>query len=88
MQMIARENLESLAELIEARAEPLGVGLKRQCWAGVAHQVASARGMRVSDYFGLSFAEMKTAIKENNDTGAAERNAVMVARTRQLAATK
>ncbi len=83
-----RDRLLNLAQRIEARPEPLGIGLKHQCWAGLAHAAAAAHGARVTDYFGISFREMKDAIKENNQADASRRNEGMAARTRQFAASR
>ena len=80
-----RERLQLLAATIEQREQPLGVGLKNHCWAGVAYDVASANGARLTDYFGISTREMKAAIKTNNQSDPAARNAVMVRETRVLA---
>jgi hypothetical protein len=80
------DRLESLASTIENRSEPLGVGLKRECWAGVAHSIAQAHGERVTDYFGISSREMKDAIKDNNQCAPERRNATMRRLTLELAA--
>lgn len=78
--------LMDLAEIIEARNEPLGIGLKQQCWAGVAIELAKAEGCKVTDYFGLSFRDLKSRIKFNNLQAPEMRNAVMAAETRAFAA--
>lgn len=80
------DRLEFLASTIENRSEPLGVGLKRECWAGVAYSIARAHGERVTDYYGISSREMKDAIKENNQSSPERRNGVMRTRTLELAA--
>lgn len=82
------DRLKFLASTIENRAEPLGVGLKRECWAGVAHSIAQEHGERVTDYFGISFKEMKGAIKDNNQSAPERRNTVMRQLTLELAATR
>jgi hypothetical protein len=82
------DRLKFLASTIESRSEPLGVGLKRGCWAGVAHSIAQAHGDRLTDYFGISSREMKDAIKDNNQSAPERRNAVMHQRTIELAATR
>jgi hypothetical protein len=82
------DRLGFLASIIENRSEPLGVGLKRGCWAGVAHSIAQAHGERVTDYFGISSREMKDAIKDNNQSAPERRNAIMRQLTLELAATR
>jgi hypothetical protein len=83
-----RDRLEFLAATIEGRSEPLGVGLKRQCWAGVAHSIAQSEGERLTDYFGISTREMKDAIKDNNLCAPERRNAVMRQATLEMAAAR
>jgi hypothetical protein len=80
--------LNFLAALIDERTEPLGVGLKNQCWAGVAHSIAQSEGARVTDYFGISTREMKDAIKMNNNCAPESRNATMRQVTLEIAATR
>lgn len=81
-----RENLLMLADTIAARQAPLGVGLKRECWAGVAITLARRQGAKATEFYGLSMREIKNAVKENNQTPAAIRNEVMLDRTLQQAA--
>lgn len=88
MTTLFSERLKLLAATIESRAEPLGVGLKRQCWAGVAHAVARSQGERVTDYFGISAREMKDAIKTNNLCPPESRNRVMRQVTLAMAASR
>ena len=82
-----RWRLAQLARRIAGRPEPLGVGLHHECWGGVAAHVARARGMKVTDYYGLTFAEFKRAIKDNNASPIVLRNARMLLRTLRLALT-
>jgi hypothetical protein len=82
------DRLKFLASTIEDRTEPLGVGLKRQCWAGVAHSIAQSEGDRVTDYFGISTREMKDAIKMNNQCASESRNAIMRQATLEMASTR
>lgn len=88
MSTIHSLRLEALAVSIEGRDGPLGIGLKSECWAGVAHQIASAENSRVTDFFGISFAEMKAAIKGNNACAPNLRNNKMARFSRELAATR
>lgn len=81
-----KARLIRLAEVVETRGEPLGVGLKHQCWAGIAIEMANAEGFESTDYFGLSFRELKQLIKLNNLQYPESRNAVMATETRTLAA--
>lgn len=74
---IQRHHLNQLADSIRARNAPLGVGLRNQCWAGVAIDRAREEGVPATEYFGLSFSEIKHAIKINNLTPEPERNRVM-----------
>jgi hypothetical protein len=79
-----RERLVRLADHIARRREPLGVGLKNQCWAGVAIGMAKAEGCTVTDYLGLTSRQVKAAIKLNNRTPADSRNERMLAETLNL----
>lgn len=81
-----RQNLRSLADAIAAREAPLGVGLRKECWAGVAITLANQRGEHASEFYGMSMREIIDAVKENNRTPAAFRNEVMLDRTLQQAA--
>lgn len=81
-----RENLRSLADTIAARETPLGVGLRRECWAGVAINLANQQGSKTSEFYGLSMREIINDVKQNNRTPAAIRNQVMLDRTLQHAA--
>lgn len=81
-----RENLHILAETIAARKTPLGVGLRRECWAGVAISLANQKGSKTSEFYGLSMREIIDAVKENNRTDPALRNGIMLDRTLQQAA--
>ena len=81
-----RENLRSLANNIAAREAPLGVGLRRECWAGVAITLANQQGANASEFYGMSMREIIDAVKENNRTPVAFRNEVMLDRTLQQAA--
>ena len=80
--------LKFLAATIDERTEPLGVGLKNQCWAGVAHSIAQSKGARVTDYFGISTREMKDAIKMNNQYAPENRNTMMRQATLEMAANR
>jgi len=82
---LQREHLLNLARHISALEEPLGVGLKRGCWAGVAIQIARAQQSKATDYYGLSMREIKVAIKLNNATRPALRNSRMIDATLQHA---
>lgn len=81
-----RENLIMLADTIAARKIPLGVGLKKECWAGVAITLANQQGSKASEFYGLSMREIIDAVKENNRTPIAFRNEMMIDRTLQQAA--
>ena len=78
--------MSSLAEQIEGRAAPLGVGLKNQCFAGLAAEIARDAGETVLAHFGGSSAEWKAAIRMNNATPVAQRNDMMARHARDLAA--
>ncbi len=88
MRQVYADRLLKLSKMIDSREAPLGVGLKNQCWAGIAWEVASAHQARVTEYFGISFREMRDAIKGNNQCEPVRRNATMSARCRDLAASR
>ena len=81
-----RDHLLTLADTIAARQSPLGVGLKKECWAGVAITLANQHGANASEFYGLSMREIINDVKENNLTPIAIRNQVMLDRTLQHAA--
>lgn len=81
-----RENLLTLAETIAQRKAPLGIGLRSECWAGVAITLANQKGWKASEFYGMSMREIIDAVKENNRTPVALRNEVMLDRTLQQAA--
>jgi|GEM_PF-3582127 len=76
-----RKHLLKLAYLIWQQEEPLGVGLKKGCWAGVAIDIANKSRSETTKYYGLSMKEIKKMIKENNLTDSEKRNRKMVMRT-------
>lgn len=75
---VQRQHLLDLARTISAMDEPLGVGLKKGCWAGVAIQIAREHQSKATDYYGMSMREIKGAIKLNNATQPALRNRTMI----------
>lgn len=82
-----RKNLLTLADTIAARKAPLGVGLKSECWAGVAISLANKKGSKTTEFYGLSMREIMNLVKENNLTPITIRNEVMIDRTLQQAST-
>jgi hypothetical protein len=80
-----KRNLHQLAQYINTRQQPLGVGLKNQCWAGLAIDVAKSQGYDALSYFGITFSELKEKIKLNNMQRPAERNRVMADISRKMA---
>jgi hypothetical protein len=81
-----RKNLISLAGTLSRRAEPLGIGLRQQCWAGVAITESMNRHTKATEFYGLSMREIIDAVKENNRTPAVLRNETMIVRTLEFAA--
>lgn len=75
---VQRRHLLDLARTISAMDEPLGIGLKKGCWAGVAIQIARENQCKATEYYGLSMREIKGAIKLNNITPPASRNRTMI----------
>lgn len=80
-----RFRLMLLARKIGFRSKPLGIGLHNQCWAGVAAEIAKAKGAKTTDYYGITFREFKDAIKSNNVCPPEGRNIRMFLRTLYLA---
>lgn len=78
------QNILDLANQIKERKEPLGIGLKRQCWAGLAIENANSNGSKTTDYLGISFSKMKEMIIRNNNEPEVSRNKIMYASTLQL----
>lgn len=76
-----RFRLMLLASKIGFRSKPLGVGLHNQCWAGVAAEIAKAKGAKTTAYYGVTFREFKDAIKSNNVCRPERRNIRMFLRT-------
>lgn len=79
--LVQRKRLVRLAGLIMTQGEPLGVGLKKGCWAGVAIDLARQDACKATDYYGMPMQEIKQAIKLNNRTRPAVRNAMMAGLT-------
>lgn len=79
--LIQRKRLLRLATLIASQREPLGIGLKNGCWAGVAINLARQEGYKATEFYGLSMNEVKTKIKRNKRTPPTLRNAVMAGLT-------
>ena len=72
--------LSNLAVAIIDRREPLGVGLKNQCFAGLAVDLAREQSTNPpSDFYGLSKGVWKHSIKTNNRTPSKWRNLRMAA---------
>jgi hypothetical protein len=83
---IQRKNLFVLANTLATRETPLGIGLRQECWAGVAITEATSRGANATEFYGLTMREIIDAVKENNRTPPTLRNEVMIDRTLQHAA--
>lgn len=81
-----QQHLLALAEIIAQRQIPLGVGLRSECWAGVAITLANQQGENASEYYGLSMREIVDAVKSNNRAAVSLRNEIMIERTLQYAA--
>ena len=69
--------LINLGFTILIRKRPLGIGLKNECWGGVAATIAKNNELKVTDYYGLSFTDFKLDIMKNNRTNPSIRNIVM-----------
>lgn len=82
-----RVRLLELAGRVALRRDPLGIGLRNQCWGGIAVAIAKEHGWRASDYYGISFRELRDYIKDNNLTPCEKRNRHMAMRTLRLALT-
>jgi hypothetical protein len=76
-----RWRLLKLAFTILHRKQPLGVGLRNQCWAGLAIEKAKEHSALTTEYYGISFREMRNKIAKNNLTIPPKRNHVMAVRT-------
>jgi hypothetical protein len=80
-----RARLFELALTFEQRSKPLGVGVHRECWAGVARTIARLHNDKIKSYFGLNSKEIIEDIMLNNVTHPEERNQVMTKRTLERA---
>jgi len=78
-------HLIKLADTIRNRKQPLGVGLRNECWAGIAIMQGREANCKATAYFGISFSEIKRGIKKNNAAPAECRNQLMVDSTLALA---
>jgi hypothetical protein len=82
-----RVRFVKLAAEIAVRPKPLGVGLRNQCYVGLAIETAQRSGETCAEYFGWSMSEMKAAIKQNNQIAPTRRNAHMALKSLKVAAT-
>lgn len=74
---VQKEHRRELADMVAQRGTPLGVGLRNQCFVGLAIEVAKSRDTTLLDYFGGTMSEWKTAIKMNNASSESVRNRTM-----------
>jgi hypothetical protein len=82
---VQRKRLISLACTIMAKDKPLGVGLKKGCWAGVAVEIARQNNEKMTEYYGLAMNEIKEQIKRNNVAPPEARNRTMIGQTLRMA---
>lgn len=73
-----QERLNSLYDKIDHRKEPLGVGLKNQCFAGLAIEMAQQSGETLVAHFNKPLKTWKGLIKINNATFSSKRNETML----------
>lgn len=79
-----RANMLKLGFQVFRRGESLGVGLRNECYAGIAIAEARARGTTVADHYGLGLRKLIAAIKLNNRTPPHRRNLRMFAHSLKL----
>ncbi len=82
---IQKLRLLILAWRISFRSRPLGIGLKNQCWGGLAAEIASNKSEKVTDYYGITFSQYKHMINKNNRTNSSFRNFRMTLESIRLA---
>jgi hypothetical protein len=70
--------LDELEATVLNRDMPLGVGLKNQCFVGLAVEQAQQYGETLREHFGKPLSIWKKAIKKNNATSPRMRNLVML----------
>lgn len=81
------DRLAKLGRTIASRREPLGVGLKNQCFVGLAIEHAKCENDTLANHFGQPMSEWKKLIKINNKTAESVRNQRMLGHlSRMLAA--
>lgn len=76
-------NWLELSDVIRERPIPLGVGLKQQCFIGLAVELAASRNLTFKDAYGMSIWEARTDIRDSANCAEAERNERMVDRDRK-----
>jgi hypothetical protein len=81
---VQRTNWLQFSNLIDARKEPLGVGLKNQCFIGLAVEVAKSNNQSLADRFGFSVWELRGDIRDSEQTKRNERNLAMAQRAREI----
>ena len=79
--LVQRRRLINLAVTILKREKPLGVGLRNECWAGLAIEVARQRRFKSTEYYGISMSQGRKDLKLNNRLPPAIRNFVMAGST-------
>jgi hypothetical protein len=63
---IFSDRLIKLGKAIANRRDPLGVGLKNQCFVGLAIEHAKCENDSLANHFGRPLSEWKKLIKINN----------------------
>lgn len=77
--------LAKLGVSVICRTKPLGIGLKNECWGGLAASNAMQNNSKTTTYFGITFQELKDAINKNNRTDPRKRNFIMGLESMKLA---
>lgn len=79
-----KQNWANLANTIEKRKKPLGVGLRNQCFIGLAIEIANLNNSNFENYYGISIWESRDMIRANNNCLESIRNTTMANFARSL----
>lgn len=82
-----RANMLKLGFHVLGRGRSLGVGLRNECYAGIAIAEARAHETSVADHYGLGLRPLIAAIKLNNRTPPHRRNLRMFVHSLKLFST-
>jgi len=71
------KNWIELSEEIRSRQQPLGIGLKNQCFIGLAIDVAQRNRQTLVERFGYTVWALRQDVRDSADAATSKRNLLM-----------